>query len=892
MARLVLCYPAWTGEYKLFGWFAKRNSRWPPLNLALLGAVCEQAGHEVIILDGEIMGWDKKRLAAETVALKPDIIGLTAYSPFFHLSADVATEIKRLNPDIPIIVGGPHVTIMKEKALLPQFDYGFMGEAERSLPEFLNYLSTDKYRSPSHIKGMLWRDLTKQVVNNGAAWLRDTAMRKSELGGQYPLDDIPLPARHLLPMEKYLLGTPNGRDHFTSIQTARGCPWQCLVAGTKILMYDGTYAKIESVKEGDRIICADLRKGVPSIGTITKTGSRIAEDIYRLKLSDGSQVDVTGDHPIWTKAGWRRVKGIQKGQQILSLSNLHENSVARKKNLAYLQLARMYQGTDSARETWRQKPDETPRGTRESWDNIERAAWPSIIGFHARQESSREDVARISPRSNAPFSQTQNLFSKKTKRITSSSVNFNTESHRIASRKFRTDDQKQSDAKTGSSRQAECYNEEITSGRQISPATSERNEQMREAVGQDFSPRETPGKICGLQEILDRSGTIEQETQSRFYSHYDQVETGDSLQREVSAQSGKYPRTQVRLYDARLERSPSLGRFASKKESDPATTNRKRISPRWLRITDIAFLGRGMVYTIAVDTYKNFFANNLLVHNCIFCASDKLKTTRYIMKSPRHVVGEMAGIANQFPFITHLYIVDDVLTFWPEHIIEICNRMDAEGLKFTFESSTRANLVNDKLIERLAKSGLIRLSFGLETIDPVMRVTMQKKVPIEAYAVANKICTKYGVEAMNSLMIGLPGETKESIQRTLEWVAAQRDIKQANLAIAIPYPGTEFHEMAVSGNYGVELLSQDFAEYLRYGNAVTNVGNLTAQDLIDKQNEGFVMIYSKPWRWLPVLRKHGIIGFLMQTIRVFRMWRKMFLKWSPFQPLMKYPKEI
>lgn len=261
------------------------------------------------------------------------------------------------------------------------------------------------------------------------------------------------------------------------------------------------------------------------------------------------------------------------------------------------------------------------------------------------------------------------------------------------------------------------------------------------------------------------------------------------------------------------------------------------------------------------------------------------------MKSPKYVVEEMCEIADNWPFITHLYIVDDVLTFWPEHIIEICDRMDAEGLKFTFESSTRANLVNDKLIARLARSGLIRLSFGLETIDPKMRVTMGKKIPIEAYPVANRICTQNGVEAMNSLMIGLPGETKETIQATLEWVANQRDIKQANLAIAIPYPGTEFHEMAVSGQHGVELLSQDFSEYLRYGNAVTNVGDLTAQDLIDKQNEGFVMIYSKPWRWLPVWRKHGTLGFLLQMYRVFKLWKKRFLKWSPFQPVMRHPKE-
>lgn len=496
--KIALLYPAWTGEYGLFGHFAKRSSTWPPLNLALLGAVTEQHGHETIIIDGEAEGLNRQKLAERVVALKPDVIGLTAYSPFFHLTADVAGSIKALNPDIPVIVGGPHITIMKEKAFLPQFDYAFKGEAERALPQFLDSLQ----KSGDYPSGMLYRKGGEVIDTGEPQWAAETAMKKTDLGKQhYPLDWLPYPARHLLPMKKYRLGTvTGGRSHFTSIQTARGCPW-----------------------------------------------------------------------------------------------------------------------------------------------------------------------------------------------------------------------------------------------------------------------------------------------------------------------------------------------------------------------------------------------------TCIFCASDALKTTRFIMRSPRTVVAEMREVADKYPYISHLYIADDVLTFWPEHITEICDRMDAEGLNFTFEGSTRANLVTDKLIARLAKSGLIRLSFGLETVDPVMRVTMQKKVPLEAYTTANKICERYGVETMNSLMIGLPGETRETIRSTIKWVRESREIKQANLAIAIPYPGTEFHDMAISGTHGVELLSEDFSKYMRYGSAVTKVGELTSQDLIDLQNEGFVSIYSAPWRWKPVWKKHGTIGFLMQMIRVFRLWKKRLLKWSPLQPFRTHP---
>jgi len=221
--RVVLAWCLWTNEYKLFGHLAKRGSTWPPLNLALLGAVIEEAGHEAIIIDGEVMGHDSKELAEKIIEAKPDIVGLSAYSPFFHLSCDVAAEIKKREPDIPIMIGGPHVTITKEKALLPQFDYGFLGEAEDSLPEFLNALRDNK--SLRSVRGIMWRE-DGEIINTGERWVKTEAMTKKELSGEHPLDRFPLPARHLLPMERYRLGTSLGRSHFTSLQTARGCPWR------------------------------------------------------------------------------------------------------------------------------------------------------------------------------------------------------------------------------------------------------------------------------------------------------------------------------------------------------------------------------------------------------------------------------------------------------------------------------------------------------------------------------------------------------------------------------------------------------------------------------------------------------------------------------------------
>jgi len=110
------------------------------------------------------------------------------------------------------------------------------------------------------------------------------------------------------------------------------------------------------------------------------------------------------------------------------------------------------------------------------------------------------------------------------------------------------------------------------------------------------------------------------------------------------------------------------------------------------------------------------------------------------------------------------------------------------------------------------------------------------------------------------------------------------NIKQANFAIAVPYPGTKFHDFAINEEHGMKIIDKDFSKYRRYGNAVTNVGDLSAQDLIDLQNEGFVRIYSAPWRWKPMFAKHGIIGGLLTLMRVFKLIiKKHILTQTPFR---------
>ena len=82
----------------------------PPLGLAFIAAVLEEAGLEVKVLDYVVVPYSRSALAAEIEAFKPALLGLTAVTMTFDNAIVVVQDAKAIDPDIVTIMGGPHVT--------------------------------------------------------------------------------------------------------------------------------------------------------------------------------------------------------------------------------------------------------------------------------------------------------------------------------------------------------------------------------------------------------------------------------------------------------------------------------------------------------------------------------------------------------------------------------------------------------------------------------------------------------------------------------------------------------------------------------------------------------------------------------------------------------------
>uniref|UniRef100_A0A6M3L8A5 Putative radical SAM superfamily protein n=1 Tax=viral metagenome TaxID=1070528 RepID=A0A6M3L8A5_9ZZZZ len=271
------------------------------------------------------------------------------------------------------------------------------------------------------------------------------------------------------------------------------------------------------------------------------------------------------------------------------------------------------------------------------------------------------------------------------------------------------------------------------------------------------------------------------------------------------------------------------------------------------------------IYTIGTlggrKVYTSMMLSRGCPYHCVFCSS-KIFGTHVRRRSVLNAIEELRIIVDVLK-IKHIYFVDDTFTLNREYILHFCDEIQKNSLKFTFETSTRANLVDEKLIQTMKKAGLIRLSFGLESADLRVRELIRKEIPLEAYIEANRLTNKYGIETINSVMLGLPGDTKESIYRTIDWVRYNKHIKHATFAIAIPYPGSVMWEWANQGKHGLKLLTKDFSKYQRYGSAVMEVNGMSPSEILNLQKYGLMRIYSVWWRIIPVIKRFGIRNLIV-----------------------------
>ncbi len=189
-----------------------------PIGLAYIAPIARRNGHDVRILDLALEEDGDAVLEKTLSERRWDVAGFSCMTAEFEGSEITARKVRRLCPQIKIIFGGQHPTILAEEVVSKDYcDFVCMGEGEDTFEEFLQQCAGDE--DWGRIKGLAYKDSNGEPVCNPPRTLLSEP------------DDIPLPAYELLDLDAYATAesaryTPKYKRAI-QIFTSRGCPWHC-----------------------------------------------------------------------------------------------------------------------------------------------------------------------------------------------------------------------------------------------------------------------------------------------------------------------------------------------------------------------------------------------------------------------------------------------------------------------------------------------------------------------------------------------------------------------------------------------------------------------------------------------------------------------------------------
>ncbi len=175
-------------------------------------------------------------------------------------------------------------------------------------------------------------------------------------------------------------------------------------------------------------------------------------------------------------------------------------------------------------------------------------------------------------------------------------------------------------------------------------------------------------------------------------------------------------------------------------------------------------------------------------YECSFCSKEVWQRgTRF--HSTDHVITELEHIINKYEF-KHFLFLDDTITIRRKRLLELCSRMETLDIKW--RCYARTTTTREMLIA-MKKAGCVEIGVGVESGSQKILDIADKQETVEQNAAFVELCKQVGITANVFIMIGLPGETYETVEETRRWMERVRPDK-FGFNIFMPYAGTPVYK--------------------------------------------------------------------------------------------------
>jgi hopanoid biosynthesis associated radical SAM protein HpnJ len=185
---------------------------------------------------------------------------------------------------------------------------------------------------------------------------------------------------------------------------------------------------------------------------------------------------------------------------------------------------------------------------------------------------------------------------------------------------------------------------------------------------------------------------------------------------------------------------------------------------------------------------------------CTFCLwPQTLSGHPWRKRSTDDVAGEMAKAKELWPDVKEFFFDDDTFNIQKARTIELCAKLKPLGLTWSCTSRVTTDY---ETLKAMKEAGCRLLIVGYESGDPQILKNIKKGATVERARQFTKDCHKLGLVIHGDFILGLPGETHETINNTIAF-AKELDVETIQVSVAHAYPGTELYEYMMKNGFMV-----------------------------------------------------------------------------------------
>jgi len=186
---------------------------------------------------------------------------------------------------------------------------------------------------------------------------------------------------------------------------------------------------------------------------------------------------------------------------------------------------------------------------------------------------------------------------------------------------------------------------------------------------------------------------------------------------------------------------------------------------------------------------------------CSFCVATRMFGKQYRMRSAENVLDELEWLKNVHGAESFTFY-DDTLTFDKQRLFRICDGIKNRKIDLPWDCQTRVDQVSEEVLAKMKEVGCQQVFFGVESGCQKVLDAVNKRTTIEQNLKAVRMAKEAGIFVTISLMIGYPGETRETLKQTMDFVKKSKP-DDVYVCVATPFPGTELRSLVEKNGWKI-----------------------------------------------------------------------------------------